>query len=55
MSPFSYETDVSFDPTQRCDTLSDVQSVEDDRTFPPETPSVSGDRTMSRMLRFHTS
>jgi hypothetical protein len=55
MSPFSYERDVSVDPTQRYDTFSDVQSVESDRTFPPETPSVSGDRTTSRTLRFHTS
>ncbi|CAN9415616.1 unnamed protein product [Alternaria alternata] len=55
MSPFSYESDVLFDPTQRYDTLSDVQSVDGGLHFPPETPSVSGHRTTSRVLRSHTS
>ncbi|CAN9195479.1 unnamed protein product [Alternaria alternata] len=55
MSPFSYESDVLFDPTQRYDTLSDVQSVDGGLPFPPETPSVSGHRTTGRVLRSHTS
>jgi hypothetical protein len=55
MSSFYYESDAHFDPTQRYDTLSDVQSVDGGLPFPPETPSVSGHRTTSRVLRSHTS
>ena len=55
MSLFSYEDDVPFDPTQRYDTLSDVQSVGGGHTLPPETPSVSGNSTTDRVLRSRTS
>jgi hypothetical protein len=55
MSPFSFEADVPFSPTQRYDTLSDVKSVDGGQLFPPETPSVSGNRTTSRVLRSRKS
>ncbi|EUC39745.1 hypothetical protein COCMIDRAFT_10225 [Bipolaris oryzae ATCC 44560] len=55
MSPFSYESNTPLNFTQRYDTLSDIQSVDGGLTFPPETPSVSGHRTTSRVLRSYTS
>jgi hypothetical protein len=55
MNPYSYETDGAFGPTQQYGSFSDIHSVEGDRTLPPETPSVSGNRTTSRVLRSHTS
>lgn len=55
MSLFSYEEDVPFDLKQRYDTLSDVQSVDSDQTFPPQTPLVLDSRATSRVLRSHTS
>lgn len=54
MSSF-YESDVIFDFTQRYDALSDIHSLDGDLPLPPETPSASDHRTMSRVLRSHTS
>ena len=55
MDPFSFGDGLTFDPTQRNDTLSDVQSVGGGHTLPPETPSVSGNSTTDRVLRSRTS
>jgi hypothetical protein len=52
MSPYSYEEDDAFGSTQQYGTFSDIHSAQ---AFPPETPSVSGNRTTSRVLRSHTS
>jgi hypothetical protein len=52
MSPYSYEADDAFGSMQRYGSFSDIHSVE---AFPLETPSVSGSRTTSRVLRSHTS
>jgi hypothetical protein len=52
MSLYSYEADDAFGSTQQYSSFSDTHSVQ---AFPPETPSVSGNRTTSRVLRSHTS
>ncbi|CAN9211453.1 unnamed protein product [Alternaria alternata] len=52
MSLYSYEADDAFVSTQQYGSFSDIHSVQ---AFPPETPSVSGNRTTSRVLRSHTS